>query len=201
MENNLKHLSINRAANISGYILHPNLFVCLSSSKHSVCVFQRSCWSSPWRPRKRTASNASCSLHATLTTLWRLVAAGTERADGRWDRFWGMIQPRFHLKDGFHSSVYADSGFFWVFFCHHKQLFALFLNTWIHLVLWGTFNASPWDIFKVHLVPLQVLGMGEAWKGGDVGHSIGGGQKVRLLKEAMKALADQEDLVVLFVDR
>ena len=47
----------------------------------------------------------------------------------------------------------------------------------------------------------QVLGMGEAWKGGDVGRSIGGGQKVRLLKEAMEALADQEDLLVLSVDR
>uniref|UniRef100_H2V8M9 procollagen-lysine 5-dioxygenase n=1 Tax=Takifugu rubripes TaxID=31033 RepID=H2V8M9_TAKRU len=47
---------------------------------------------------------------------------------------------------------------------------------------------------------VKVLGMGEAWKGGDVGHSIGGGQKVRLLKEAMEALADQDDLVVLFVD-
>lgn len=58
---------------------------------------------------------------------------------------------------------------------------------------------------RVHVsllhAPLQVLGMGEAWKGGDVGHSIGGGQKVRLLKEAMEALADQENLVVLFVDR
>lgn len=43
--------------------------------------------------------------------------------------------------------------------------------------------------------------MGEAWKGGDVGRSIGGGQKVRLLKNAMEALADQEDLVVLSVDR
>uniref|UniRef100_A0A3P8WAE7 procollagen-lysine 5-dioxygenase n=1 Tax=Cynoglossus semilaevis TaxID=244447 RepID=A0A3P8WAE7_CYNSE len=47
---------------------------------------------------------------------------------------------------------------------------------------------------------VKVLGMGEAWKGGDVGHSIGGGQKVRLLKEAMEAVADQEDLVVLSVD-
>lgn len=54
---------------------------------------------------------------------------------------------------------------------------------------------------KIIYVPLQVLGMGEAWKGGDVSHSIGGGQKVRLLKEAMEALADQDDLVVLFVDR
>ncbi|XP_076014301.1 procollagen-lysine,2-oxoglutarate 5-dioxygenase 2 isoform X3 [Genypterus blacodes] len=47
---------------------------------------------------------------------------------------------------------------------------------------------------------VKVLGMGEAWRGGDVGHSIGGGQKVRLLKEAMASLADQEDLVVLSVD-
>uniref|UniRef100_A0A673NAH5 procollagen-lysine 5-dioxygenase n=1 Tax=Sinocyclocheilus rhinocerous TaxID=307959 RepID=A0A673NAH5_9TELE len=47
---------------------------------------------------------------------------------------------------------------------------------------------------------VKVLGMGEEWKGGDVGRSIGGGQKVRLLKEAMESLADQEDLVVLFVD-
>uniref|UniRef100_A0A673CNX8 procollagen-lysine 5-dioxygenase n=1 Tax=Sphaeramia orbicularis TaxID=375764 RepID=A0A673CNX8_9TELE len=46
----------------------------------------------------------------------------------------------------------------------------------------------------------NVLGMGEAWRGGDVGRSIGGGQKVRLLKEAMEGLADQEDLIVLSVD-
>lgn len=43
--------------------------------------------------------------------------------------------------------------------------------------------------------------MGEAWKGGDVGRSIGGGQKVRLLKEAMDTLGEQQDLVVLSVDR
>nr|XP_046227528.1 procollagen-lysine,2-oxoglutarate 5-dioxygenase 2 isoform X1 [Scatophagus argus] len=47
---------------------------------------------------------------------------------------------------------------------------------------------------------VKVLGMGETWKGGEVGRSIGGGQKVRLLREAMKALADEEDLVVLSVD-
>uniref|UniRef100_A0A8C5I2X3 procollagen-lysine 5-dioxygenase n=1 Tax=Gouania willdenowi TaxID=441366 RepID=A0A8C5I2X3_GOUWI len=47
---------------------------------------------------------------------------------------------------------------------------------------------------------VKVLGMGEAWKGGNVGHSIGGGQKVRLLKDAVKDLADQEDLVILSVD-
>lgn len=43
--------------------------------------------------------------------------------------------------------------------------------------------------------------MGEEWKGGDVGRSIGGGQKIRLLKEAMETLAEKEDLVVLSVDR
>lgn len=47
----------------------------------------------------------------------------------------------------------------------------------------------------------QVLGMGETWKGGDVGRSIGGGQKVRLLKEAMDTLEVEEDRVVLSVDR
>ncbi|XP_057679969.1 procollagen-lysine,2-oxoglutarate 5-dioxygenase 2 isoform X1 [Corythoichthys intestinalis] len=47
---------------------------------------------------------------------------------------------------------------------------------------------------------VKVLGMGDEWKGGDVGRSIGGGQKVRLLKETMEGLADQEDLVILFVD-
>lgn len=56
-------------------------------------------------------------------------------------------------------------------------------------------------LYKSTYVLSQVLGMGEAWKGGEVGHSIGGGQKVRLLKEAMEALADQQDLIILFVDR
>ncbi|XP_043926047.1 procollagen-lysine,2-oxoglutarate 5-dioxygenase 2-like isoform X2 [Protopterus annectens] len=47
---------------------------------------------------------------------------------------------------------------------------------------------------------VKVLGQGEAWKGGDVSNSIGGGQKVRLLKEEMKNHAEQKDLVVMFVD-
>lgn len=46
----------------------------------------------------------------------------------------------------------------------------------------------------------QVLGKGEEWKGGELPNSIGGGQKVRLLKEGIKSYADQEDLVVLFVE-
>lgn len=43
--------------------------------------------------------------------------------------------------------------------------------------------------------------MGEAWKGGEGLNSIGGGQKVRLLKSAIEPYADQEDLVVMYVDR
>uniref|UniRef100_A0A672UWY9 procollagen-lysine 5-dioxygenase n=1 Tax=Strigops habroptila TaxID=2489341 RepID=A0A672UWY9_STRHB len=45
-----------------------------------------------------------------------------------------------------------------------------------------------------------VLGKGEEWKGGELPNSIGGGQKVRLLKEGLESYADQEDLVVMFVE-
>lgn len=45
-----------------------------------------------------------------------------------------------------------------------------------------------------------MLGKGEEWKGGDILNSIGGGQKVRLLKSALESYADQEDLVVMYVD-
>ncbi|XP_064008901.1 procollagen-lysine,2-oxoglutarate 5-dioxygenase 2 isoform X1 [Pogoniulus pusillus] len=47
---------------------------------------------------------------------------------------------------------------------------------------------------------VKVLGKGEEWKGGELPNSIGGGQKVRLLKEAVEGYADQEDLVVMFVE-
>ncbi|XP_054838690.1 procollagen-lysine,2-oxoglutarate 5-dioxygenase 2 isoform X2 [Eublepharis macularius] len=47
---------------------------------------------------------------------------------------------------------------------------------------------------------VKVLGKGEEWKGGDALNSIGGGQKVRLLKSALEIYADQEDLVVMYVD-
>ncbi|CAL8319754.1 unnamed protein product [Boreogadus saida] len=46
---------------------------------------------------------------------------------------------------------------------------------------------------------VKVLGLGSDWRGGDVGTSIGGGQKVRLLKEALEVL-DLKDMVVLVVD-
>lgn len=47
---------------------------------------------------------------------------------------------------------------------------------------------------------VKTLGLGQAWRGGDVAHTVGGGQKVRWLKEAMEPLKAMGDLVVLFVD-
>ncbi|XP_040283981.1 procollagen-lysine,2-oxoglutarate 5-dioxygenase 2 isoform X2 [Bufo bufo] len=47
---------------------------------------------------------------------------------------------------------------------------------------------------------VKVLGNGLDWKGGDVANSIGGGQKVSFLKEALESIAEQDDLIVLFTD-
>ncbi|XP_072428108.1 procollagen-lysine,2-oxoglutarate 5-dioxygenase 2 isoform X2 [Chiloscyllium punctatum] len=47
---------------------------------------------------------------------------------------------------------------------------------------------------------VKVLGTEEEWRGGNIPHTIGGGQKVRLLKEEMQNHADRDDLVVLFTD-
>uniref|UniRef100_A0A8C0EB18 Procollagen-lysine,2-oxoglutarate 5-dioxygenase 1 n=1 Tax=Bubo bubo TaxID=30461 RepID=A0A8C0EB18_BUBBB len=47
---------------------------------------------------------------------------------------------------------------------------------------------------------VQVLGLDEEWKGGDDKKPAGGGQKVRLLKSALKQYADKEDLIILFVE-
>uniref|UniRef100_A0A452S506 Procollagen-lysine,2-oxoglutarate 5-dioxygenase 2 n=1 Tax=Ursus americanus TaxID=9643 RepID=A0A452S506_URSAM len=47
---------------------------------------------------------------------------------------------------------------------------------------------------------VKVLGQGEEWRGGDGINSIGGGQKVRLMKEVMEHYANQEDLVILFTE-
>uniref|UniRef100_A0A8C0JA32 PLOD1-3-like GT domain-containing protein n=1 Tax=Chelonoidis abingdonii TaxID=106734 RepID=A0A8C0JA32_CHEAB len=44
------------------------------------------------------------------------------------------------------------------------------------------------------------LGLGEQWRGGDVARTVGGGQKVRWLKDEMAKHAEREELVVMFVD-
>ncbi|XP_076145638.1 multifunctional procollagen lysine hydroxylase and glycosyltransferase LH3 [Alosa pseudoharengus] len=47
---------------------------------------------------------------------------------------------------------------------------------------------------------VKVLGLGEEWKGGDVARTVGGGQKVRWLKNELQKHADKEDLIIMFVD-
>uniref|UniRef100_A0A5S6R064 procollagen-lysine 5-dioxygenase n=1 Tax=Trichuris muris TaxID=70415 RepID=A0A5S6R064_TRIMR len=46
----------------------------------------------------------------------------------------------------------------------------------------------------------QVLGAGTEWNGGDVKRTVGGGQKIRLLREALAEYKHQQDLIVLFID-
>ncbi|CAN0422230.1 unnamed protein product [Lampetra fluviatilis] len=48
---------------------------------------------------------------------------------------------------------------------------------------------------------VKVLGLGEDWTGGDVARSVGGGQKVRLLRRYMESLEERLDsLLLMFVD-
>ncbi|XP_069070003.1 procollagen-lysine,2-oxoglutarate 5-dioxygenase 2 isoform X2 [Pleurodeles waltl] len=47
---------------------------------------------------------------------------------------------------------------------------------------------------------VKVLGQGENWTGGETVNSIGGGQKVRLLKESIQSFSDPEDLILLYTD-
>lgn len=46
----------------------------------------------------------------------------------------------------------------------------------------------------------QILGANTEWLGGDVQRYPGGGQKVNLLRDALKRYKDDSNLVVLFVD-
>ena len=48
---------------------------------------------------------------------------------------------------------------------------------------------------------LQVLGMHEEWKGGDMMAGVGGGFKVNLLRRALSKYKDNKDLILLFTDR
>ncbi|XP_067301470.1 multifunctional procollagen lysine hydroxylase and glycosyltransferase LH3 [Pseudorasbora parva] len=47
---------------------------------------------------------------------------------------------------------------------------------------------------------IQVLGLGEKWKGGDVARTVGGGQKVRWLKKELEKHKDKQNTVIMFVD-
>lgn len=47
---------------------------------------------------------------------------------------------------------------------------------------------------------VKTLGLGQEWKGGDVARTVGGGQKVRWLKEALEEYREEEDRIIMFVD-
>ena len=51
------------------------------------------------------------------------------------------------------------------------------------------------------LFVLQVVGMGQEWKGGDVVRFPGGGHKVNLLKPVVEKWKNEKNTVVMFVDR
>ena len=48
---------------------------------------------------------------------------------------------------------------------------------------------------------LRVLGLGEAWLGGNVKTSAGGGYKVNLLKKALEDYKDDDQKIIIFTDR
>lgn len=48
---------------------------------------------------------------------------------------------------------------------------------------------------------VKILGMGKPWTGGDVKRYAGGGQKVNLLRDALKQFKDDSEKIVLFTDR
>ncbi|CAI4231375.1 unnamed protein product [Auanema sp. JU1783] len=49
-------------------------------------------------------------------------------------------------------------------------------------------------------INVNVLALGEEWRGGDTRVEQGGGQKIRLLREALEKHKDKKDTIVLFVD-
>ncbi|CAL1268445.1 unnamed protein product [Larinioides sclopetarius] len=53
---------------------------------------------------------------------------------------------------------------------------------------------------RVYGINVEVLGMNEEWRGGDVRLYSGGGHKVNILKEAMKKYWEKDDLIIMFVD-
>uniref|UniRef100_A0A4W2F9X7 Procollagen-lysine,2-oxoglutarate 5-dioxygenase 2 n=1 Tax=Bos indicus x Bos taurus TaxID=30522 RepID=A0A4W2F9X7_BOBOX len=94
-------------------------------------------------------------------------------------------------SDGFHrfmqSAKYFNYTVKWVYLPWYISSFRRTGNITVKQIL---FLFHYWE----------VLGQGEEWRGGDGINTIGGGQKVRLMKEIMEHYANQEDLVVLFTE-
>lgn len=53
---------------------------------------------------------------------------------------------------------------------------------------------------KKYDLDLKVYGLGEAWQGGDVANSAGGGYKINLLKAGLTEYAGRDDLIIMFTD-
>ena len=47
---------------------------------------------------------------------------------------------------------------------------------------------------------VKVLGMGEEWKGGDMANSVGGGQKVLIMRKALESYKDDAEMIIMFTD-
>lgn len=52
---------------------------------------------------------------------------------------------------------------------------------------------------KIYNVPVEVIGFGKKWAGGDM-RGQGGGFKVNLVKEALKSCKDNKDQIIMFTD-
>ncbi|XP_017472673.1 PREDICTED: procollagen-lysine,2-oxoglutarate 5-dioxygenase 1 [Rhagoletis zephyria] len=52
---------------------------------------------------------------------------------------------------------------------------------------------------RIYDIEVNTLGMDEEWKGGDM-NGLGGGYKIRLLREAVKPFKDEKDAIILFTD-
>ena len=51
---------------------------------------------------------------------------------------------------------------------------------------------------KVNGLPLKVLGMGEKWEGGDMANSVGGGQKVLMLRKELELHKNDPEKIIMF---
>ncbi|KAK4008169.1 procollagen-lysine,2-oxoglutarate 5-dioxygenase 1 isoform X2 [Daphnia magna] len=53
---------------------------------------------------------------------------------------------------------------------------------------------------KINGLPVKVLGLGEEWKGGDMANSVGGGQKVLMLRKELELHKDDPEKIIMFTD-
>ncbi|KER26570.1 hypothetical protein T265_06214 [Opisthorchis viverrini] len=79
---------------------------------------------------------------------------------------------------------------------HSRDLLVLTVSTETNDALERFLRSANNNHFNV-----KVLGLGLVWKGGDVSHSVGGGQKINLLRDELRNHINLDDLLILFLDR